>query len=395
MIILQSFYSIFYGNAMCFLVCYKVGRKEWEQIMRKDRTTYKTKTGRRQTAIRIGAAALLCAAAVSVTGCGADRTDEALAYRKIGLNEMEKGNYAQAVDSFQQALDQSGGQIRNLELDICMNKAEALYRNGQTADAIAVCDAVLNYDDGYADAYYLRGNLYLQQGDTAHALSDYEQAAAHAKADYEVYIQLYQNLVRAGRTQDGITYLDMALEIKAKDRVQMAERGYVYFLKGDYASAKEQLRQAVEAEKKEGTDDRAELYLAQTLEQLGEEDEAAKYYRLYAQDHEDDSIVLEELGNMAMEKQDYADAYDYYEKGLKTSAPSNEQLLRRGKIAALEQLYEFAQAKEEMAQYVLDYPEDEQAAREYLFLKTRTAVDDQIREEQAQAAENVTENSGS
>lgn len=175
----------------------------------------------------------------------------------------------------------------------------------------------------------------------------------------------------------------------------MAERGYVYFLKGDYASAKEQLRQAVEAEKKEGTDDRAELYLAQTLEQLGEEDEAAKYYRLYAQDHEDDSIVLEELGNMAMEKQDYADAYDYYEKGLKTSAPSNEQLLRRGKIAALEQLYEFAQAKEEMAQYVLDYPEDEQAAREYLFLKTRTAVDDQIREEQAQAAENVTENSGS
>lgn len=84
---------------------------------------------------------------------------------------------------------------------------------------------------------------------------------------------------------------------------------------------------------------------------------------------------------MAMEKADYADACAYYQKGLQTMNPVNEQLLRRGEIAALEQMYEFEQAKEKMAQYVLDYPEDEQAAREYLFLKTRTAVADQIAEE--------------
>ena len=64
--------------------------------------------------------------------------------------------------------------------------------------------------------------------------------------------------------------------------------------------------------------------------------------------------------------------------------------MRRGEIAALEQMYEFEQAKDKMAQYVLDYPEDEQAAREYLFLKTRTAVADQIGEEK-QAAEDAAE----
>ena len=48
----------------------------------------------------------------------------------------------------------------------------------------------------------------------------------------------------------------------------------------------------------------------------------------------------------------------------------------------MEQLYKFEEAKELMAQYVLDYPDDEEAAREYLFLKTRTAVSDQLQEEE-------------
>ena len=156
---------------------------------------------------------------------------------------------------------------------------------------------------------------------------------------------------------------------------------------GDYEQAKEQLLQAVEIEQKEGEDDKAELYLAQTAEKLGDAQTATKYYQAYAEDHADDSIVLEELGNMSMEKKDYLSACAYYQKGLKTTNPINEQLLRRGEIAALEQLYEFEQAKEKMAQYVLDYPEDEQAAREYLFLKTRTAVADQIAEEEKAAQE--------
>ena len=44
-----------------------------------------------------------------------------------------------------------------------------------------------------------------------------------------------------------------------------------------------------------------------------------------------------------------------------------------------------------MAQYVLDYPEDEQAAREYLFLKTRTSVAEQIEEEKKAAEQAAAE----
>ena len=339
---------------------------------------------------------LLLCAGLSVTGCSKDRTDDELAYRKIGIRSMEQGNYKEAVDSFQKALDQSKGKIRNLELDICMNKAEALYQNGQPEDAIAVCDAVLDYNDKYANAYYLRGNIYLQEGNVQQALSDYELAAKHADADYGIYIQLYENLSRAGRAEDGVKYLNQAMELKGKGRGYLASRGYIYFLQGDYASAKDELTQAVAIEKKEGEDDKAELYLAQTYDQLGDQNEAAKYYELYAKDHADDAVVLEELGNMAMEQENYGQALTYYQNGLATKSPVNEQKLRRGEIAAMEQLYDFEQAKEKMSQYVLDYPDDEEAAREYLFLKTRTAVADQLEEEKQGQTEGIVEieNSG-
>ena len=331
---------------------------------------------------RVISAALLLCMGMMLTGCGEKNTENALAYRKIGMNAMAAGEYEEAIKNFQLALDQSRGQIRNLELDICMQKAEALFLNGQTEDAMAVCDAVLAYDKSYANAYYLRGNLYLQQSDAKKAMEDYEQAAKYADADYEIYIQLYQNLKRAGMQEEGVKYLEDALELKGKGRYHLANRGYIHFLMGDYEKAKEELTQAVAIEQKEEQGDKAELYLAQTAEKLNDSETAAKYYKAYAEKHADDSIVLEELGNMAMEKQDYLEANAYYQKGLQTPNPVNEQLLRRGEIAALEQLYQFELAKEKMAQYVLDYPEDEQAAREYLFLKTRTAVSDQIAEEQ-------------
>lgn len=367
---------------------------EWNRKISKET---KQKHGRRALV-----AALLLGTGLMVAGCGQQRTENAQAYRKIGINAMAEGDYEEAIKNFQLALDQSRGQIRNLELDICMQKAEALYLNSQPEDAIAVCDAVLDYDKSYANAYYLRGNLYLQQGDEKKALVDYEQAAKYADADYEIYIQLYENLNRAGKRSEGEVYLTKALELKGKGRYHLTNRGYIYFLMGDYGKAKEQLLQAVAIEQKEGADDKAELYLAQTAEKLGDGETAAKYYQAYAKNHADDSIVLEELGNMAMEKKDYVEACAYYQKGLQTTNPVNEQLLRRGEIAALEQLYNFEEAKTKMAQYVLDYPEDEEAAREYLFLKTRTAVADQIAEEEkaaeeaarAQAAEEAAQSEG-
>ena len=54
---------------------------------------------------RVIAAALLTGMGLMLTGCGEKQTENALAYRKIGMNAMAEGNYAEAIDNFQLALD--------------------------------------------------------------------------------------------------------------------------------------------------------------------------------------------------------------------------------------------------------------------------------------------------
>ena len=49
----------------------------------------------------------------------------------------------------------------------------------------------------------------------------------------------------------------------------------------------------------------------------------------------------------------------------------NEKNLRRNEIICYENLLDFANAKEKMASYAKDYPEDEEAQRENQFLQTR------------------------
>ena len=62
---------------------------------------------------------------------------------------------------------------------------------------------------------------------------------------------------------------------------------------------------------------------------------------------------------------------ELFQQALEAGSPENEKSLRRNEIICYENLYDFAHAKEKMASYVKDYPEDEEAQRENIFLQTR------------------------
>ena len=70
----------------------------------------------------------------------------------------------------------------------------------------------------------------------------------------------------------------------------------------------------------------------------------------------------------AMESGDYETAISEFSAGLEADEVTNEQELRSNLIAAYEYNLDFDKAKELMQAYLADYPEDEAAAREYLFL---------------------------
>lgn len=110
-----------------------------------------------------------------MTGCTNERKENQTAYRQIGINAMESGDYAGAVDAFNSALGQCIGKITENELDICYYKAAAQYAGGDPAGAVDTYTAIIDYDKKAADAYYLRGCVYLKQ-DTESAVSDFDKA---------------------------------------------------------------------------------------------------------------------------------------------------------------------------------------------------------------------------
>ena len=144
-------------------------------------------------------AALLLAVAlmgsVGMTGCG---NEEALenqkAYRQVGINKMNEGDYAGAVEAFQKALDQSQAMVGDMELDICYYKATAQYNSGDVEGAVTTCNALIDYDEKDAKAYFIRGCVYLKEGDSENARKDYAKALELSGGDYTLYLSVYENL---------------------------------------------------------------------------------------------------------------------------------------------------------------------------------------------------------
>ena len=77
------------------------------------------------------------------------------------------------------------------------------------------------------------------------------------------------------------------------------------------------------------------------------------------------------LGEIQMESGKYEEALEMFQQALSTENPENEKRLRRNEIICYENLLDFASAREKMASYLEDYPEDEDAKRENIFLQTR------------------------
>ena len=302
-----------------------------------------------------------------MTGC---QSKEALknekAYRQVGINKMEEGDYEGAVEAFQKALDQSMAVVGDLEIDICYYKAAAQYKSGDTKGALKTYEALIEYDKKNGNPYYLRGCIYLKEGNDKKAKKDFEKALEWNKNDYELYVSIYKNLNGAGYTGEAEKILDKALKLTGDKAEDYRERGHIYLLKSDYESARKELDKAISKE-----DVKALLYMAQVYEAQGNKDQAKALYESYTAQSDSDSGAFNTMGEIQLEEGNYQQALEFFQQALAAEQVVNEQQLRRNEIIAYEQLHDFASAKEKMESYMKDYPEDEEAQREFVFLQTR------------------------
>ena len=72
-----------------------------------------------------------------------------------------------------------------------------------------------------------------------------------------------------------------------------------------------------------------------------------------------------------MDQGDYESALSAIQDGIALGDSESLQELLSYEIAVYEQMGDFATAKVKMESYLESYPDDESAAREYVFLKTR------------------------
>lgn len=317
-----------------------------------------------QKYIAVSAVVLLLAG--SLAGCTDKDKENQEAYRKIGINSMAEGNYEKAIKSFQKALDTSLGEIGAEEIDICYYKAAAQFAKGDYDDAIKTYTALIDYDKKNGEAYYLRGSVYLNQDKKEKALKDYDKAIAADSTDYELYEGIYENLSNSGYEEEGKQYLEKAVENKAKEAEDYAAQGHIYYLLGDYKQATTNLDKAIDKNSKG-----ALLYLAEIYNAEDKTEEAQALLENYVKDNAKDSEALNTLGMMQMNHENYEDALKYFQLGLEIKDASNRQELMKNEIAAYEYMGDFASAKKKMEAYLKEYQNDEEAVREYTFLKTR------------------------
>lgn len=298
-------------------------------------------------------------------GCSSKRQEQQETLRAQGIAYMEKAEYEKALDAFQKALDESLGEIKTMELDICFYKAQTQYMLGDIDGAMATYTAIIEYNQS-SKAYYLRGNLHYAKEEEQLALQDYKEAIRYdGKNEYELYIGIYEAL-KAHDNPEQTTYLELAKEIKGDTAYDKMQKGRVNFLLGIYGEAVMLLQEAAAAGEPEANYHLTELYLA-----TDKNEEALNTLNAYISGGSADAYRLYRIAAAQMEKENYAVSVSCLEAALKLENVPNRQSVMRTLAIAYERENDFASARTVLETYVTLYPDDEEAQRELTFLETR------------------------
>ena len=291
--------------------------------------------------------------------------DERLLYRGEGLAYMGKIQYAEAAEAFETALSYSNGRPDSMDYDINYYLATAYYKQGELDKAIKVYDAIVALKPEDKDAYYLRGVIYTQKGSLEQATADFDKTISLDKDDYDRLIDIYCVLNDNGYKESGQTYLQAAMETGTKGMTNF-EKGRISFYLEDYENARNYLEKA----KDEGGHE-AVLFLGKTYETLGDNNYAISVYNTYITSGNANPQVLNQMGLCKMEMGDYQGALEAFQTAMNIEDNGMMQVLKLNEIVAYEMLQEYKKAAVLLESYLKTYPDDELAAREYIFLKTR------------------------
>lgn len=140
---------------------------------------------------------------------------------------------------------------------------------------------------------------------------------------------------------------------------------------GDYDAAIEQLTEAVEKERNVADSYRG---IGLAYWEKGDYNAAVQGFESALENGaKETGAIYNLLGACKMKLEDYNGAIEAYEKGI-TEEDSTEEMIQEMRfnvIVSYEKLEEWDTVKARLDEYILAYPDDEQAQKEIDFLKTR------------------------
>ncbi len=287
------------------------------------------------------------------------------AYRLEGLALYELGSYPEAIAAFQRSLNNLESPNVSFEKDVLYYLAEARLAYGEVDKTIDVYSEILKLEED-TEAYFLRGKVYLQKGDLEHAASDFTSALEDCR-DYNLYINIYELYVGCSLTDEGNTYLEMALNIEPETSEDYYQQGRIYECQKAYDNACEVLIQSLQM----GNQD-AMLLLGRVYLKMGDPSSARSMYQEYLSGQETSAQAYNGLAMCDIYEGSYEQALLDIASGLEMAeSDEDKQGLLYNEIVAYEYMREFETAKIKMNAYLELYPDDEDALRENAFLSTR------------------------
>ncbi len=294
--------------------------------------------------------------------------DECLFRRGMGIALLKSGEFEQAAQELLASLAADEGIIDDMDFDTNFYLAEAYLELGEYSKAKEVYDAILNLHSKDSSAYYLRGVAELASGSHDNAYSDFSKAIALNPKDYSMIIMIYKSLDEYGYGDEGISILQTALD-KGRDFMSNYERGQISYYLGNNADAQSYLEAA--RSERDQEKEPVVLLLGQTGEKQGDYNYAISVYKTYISENPTSAKVYNQLGMCQIKQGDYEGAVASFQSGLSIGDKDIEQSLMLNEITAYEYMGEFNLAAALMTTYLQDYPEDEAALRENIFLSTR------------------------
>ena len=309
---------------------------------------------------------ILLSASILFCGCNSSRIEKQDQLKETAIESIGAGDYESALSNLNAALSEANGTVTAREVDICYYKGAVQYLLNDTNGAIETYSALIGYDESDKYAYYMRGNLYLKEKELELALSDYRMATKVSNNDYELYIQIDENLDASGYRDNGMEFLNMALEIEGNSAKQLQWRGRIYMILGQYEAATRVLTSSVEKGNEESN-----IYLAQAYKEYGEAEKSKEILSAYAKKANTTASGLLVLGDLYMEVGDFENAFETYENALSMEDSLYKKQILKNEIGALEYLGRYQDALDKANAYILEYPADTDVLREITFLETR------------------------